>query len=145
VECRHISKRWKQRICQKQLPLFLKTRGYALAFESRIYLMPLMNRISTDCTVFHVLAYADFKAVCLVKRHNTTRFFAEAQRFYTMAKLRKSIISFVISVCLCVCPSARNNMAPTARIDMTFNTRVIYRVNSSSLQLTKITENLHED
>jgi len=105
VQCSHISKRCKQRIWQKQLPLFLKTRGCALAFESRIYLMPLMNRTSTDCTVFHILAYGDFKAACLVKRHNTTRFIAEAQRFWQWQNCENRLLaSSYLSVCVSVRP-----------------------------------------
>jgi len=43
-----------------------------------------------------------------------------------LAKLRKAIISFVMSVCLSICPSAWNNWAPTRRIFLKFDNFIFF-------------------
>ena len=54
-------------------------------------------------------------------------------------KLRKTTVSFVMSVCLSVCPSAWNNSAPSGRIFMKFDISVFLE------NLTRITGSVHED
>jgi len=57
-------------------------------------------------------------------------------------KLRKATISFAISVCLSVYPSARNNSAHTGRIFMKFDIWVFFKILSMywkfHLNLTRI-------
>ena len=43
-----------------------------------------------------------------------------------LAKLRKATMSFVVSVCLSVCPSSWNNSSPTVRIFMIFDISVFF-------------------
>jgi hypothetical protein len=64
-------------------------------------------------------------------------------------KLRKATISFVLSLCRCVCPSAWNNSAPTGWIFMKFDTWVFFGSLSRRFgfyyNITRITGPLRED
>jgi hypothetical protein len=50
------------------------------------------------------------------------------------AKLRKATFVFVIPVCLSVCPSACNNLAPTERIFKTFRIWAIFEALSTKFK-----------
>jgi len=64
------------------------------------------------------------------------------------AKLRKAAISFVMSVCLSVRPSACNYSAPTGCIFMTFDTS-IFKTPAEKIKVSLKSDNnkgtLHED
>ena len=65
------------------------------------------------------------------------------------AKLRRAIISFALSVCLSVRPTACNNSAPNGRISMKFDIWVFFENLSRQFNLhknlTRITGTLHKD
>jgi hypothetical protein len=60
----------------------------------------------------------------------------------TFEKFRKATISFFISICLPVCPSAWNNLAPTGRIFMKFDIWRLFskicRENSSLIKIRQL-------
>jgi hypothetical protein len=61
---------------------------------------------------------------------------AAVKRFLgEFSKLRKALISFVMSVRLSVCPSAWNNSVPTGRIFIKFGVLSIFRKSVEKIQV----------
>jgi hypothetical protein len=68
------------------------------------------------------MLYREIIAVCFEIRTKQSKYtvWAERRIFSAIAKLRKATISFVVSVCKSVRPSARNNSTTSGRIFMKF-------------------------
>ena len=137
----------------KEASSLSKNVGLCPHLCSRIYLMTPLTRTSTDSKygISRFLQRVLLK-LSLVWSATTQQDLSLKHKFSRrhreIAKIDYQFCHIRLSVCLSVCSfrlSARNSTAPITRIPINFYTRVICRVNCSSVKLTGITGTLHED